>query len=134
MLKQLTSLFKRVDETDMQQRQREAMVDLLVWTMYADKVLALPENDRLDHMAEDLTWESTTPFSHYLNMSTAKVRDVLGNEDKAEELLNDISRRLETPAARQEAYDACCDLAQSDGEVVDEEVQFLNKLKSTLRV
>ena len=134
MIDTLRKLFEKGDETGMQQREREAMVDLLMWTMYIDKVLTLPESDKIDRLAEDLTWTSSTPVGQYINASTSRVRDALGDKDKAAALLEDIHRRLDNEEMRREAYEACCDLAQADGQVADEEAQFLTLLKRELNV
>ena len=134
MIDTLRKIFEKGDETGMQQREREAMVDLLIWMMYVDKVLTLPENDKIDRWAEELTWKSSTPVGQYISASTSRVRDALGDRDKAAALLEDIHRRLENEEMRREAYEACCDLAQADGQVADEEAQFLSLLKREFNV
>ena len=134
MIDTLRKLFEKGDETGIQQRGREAMVDLLIWTMYVDKVLTLPESDKIDRLSEDLTWESSDSVGQYLNASTSRVRDVLGDKDKAAVLLEDIRRRLDNEEMRREAYEACCELAQADGQVADEEAQFIDMLKREFNV
>lgn len=134
MLERLRSYFKKVDESGAAQTQREAMVDLLLWTMYVDKRLSLPESEKIDQVAESLTWTSTTPMSQYLSLSTSKVRDILADEDKSDQFLDDIYRRLGSDEMRYQAYDACCDLAQADGEVAQAEEQFLTTLKTKFGV
>ncbi len=129
MLNELRGLLNYVGRKADAQRQREAMVDLLIWTMYADNLLALPENDRIDQLTETMEWDAPTPASQYLKRSIAKVRDAIDDEEKAELLMNGIYERLGTEDMRRSAYAACRDLARVDGEVAEEETDFLNSIK-----
>ncbi len=130
MLEHIRSLFKRIGSAADEQSQREAMVDLLVWTMYADNVLTLPENDRIDQVTEEMSWSSPTPPQLYVNTSIARVRDAIDDSEKSEALLNDISERLGSPKMRMHAYEACRDLANADGEVADQEMHFLRSVRA----
>ncbi len=106
------------------------MVDLLIWTMYADNVLTLPENDRIDQVTEEMKWQSATAPRQYVNVSIAKVRDAIDNTSKANAFLSDISDRLGSDKMRTRAYEACRDLARADGEVANEEMHFLSTVKT----
>lgn len=130
MLDHIRSLFQRIGSAADEQSQREAMVDLLVWTMYADNVLTLPENDRIDQMTEEMSWSSPMPPQLYVNVSIAKVRDAIDDAEASESLLNDISDRLGSEKMRMHAYEACRDLAKADGEVADKEMRFLSTIKT----
>lgn len=134
MLEQLSGLLERIGSAANAQKQREAMIDLLIWTMYADNVLTLPENDRIEKVSEEMKWESAMPAAQYLNLSIAKVRDVLDNQAKADDLLEDIRTRLGTAEMRREAYEACRDLAKSDGEIADKEMDLLTTVKERFNI
>ena len=84
MIDRLRSLLGKMNASHVPQQQREAMLDLLIWTMYADRRLALPENDSLDEMAGDMKWSAVTPVSQYMNHSFARIREVLDDPDEAE--------------------------------------------------
>lgn len=112
------------------QQQREAILDLFIWTMYADRHLALPENDSLDEMAGDMEWSAVTPVSQYMNHSFARIREVLDDPEKSDQLLDDIHRRLEGDHMRQTAYEMCHDLAHVDGQFADREQDFLNRVRT----
>lgn len=130
MLDHIRSLFKRIGSAADEQSQREAMVDLLVWTMYADNVLTLPENDHIDHVAGEMTWHSATRPQQYVNIAVAKVRDALDDSAKADAFLDDISERLGSDKMRMHAFEACRDLARADGELADAERHFLGTIKT----
>lgn len=129
MLDELRRLLNYIGRTANVQRQREAVIDLLIWTMYADNLLALPENDRIDRVADEMEWDSPMPAPQYLKVAIAKIRDALDDEEEAAAVMDSIYERLGTDHMRKEAYDACRALAQVDGEVADEEMDFLNSVK-----
>jgi hypothetical protein len=129
MIDRIKSLFERVGDAPVSQPQREALIDLLLWTMYVDKRLALPEGERIDQVPEELSWEAVTPFPQYLNARVARVREVLSDAQQDEALMDEIYARLGTDAMRRRAFDACADLAQVDGQVADEEARFLERVR-----
>ena len=129
MLEQFRRFFERIGRAADAQRQREAMIDLLIWMMYADNVLTLPENDRIDQITAEMEWEAPSRPSVYINTSISKIRDVLADEEKGRALLEEIHSRLGTDRMRKEAYEACRELARADGQLADEELQLLNTVK-----
>ncbi len=110
------------------------MIDLLIWTMYADNVLTLPENERIDEVTDEMPWDSAIPARQYLYVSIARVREALDDPEKAESLLNDISDRLGSRDMRVQTYEACRDLALADGEVAAQESQFLEVVKQHFKI
>lgn len=129
MLNDLRGFLNYIGRRADAQLQREAMIDLMIWTMYADKLLSLPENEKIDQMTEEMEWKSPTPPSQYVMIAISKIRDVLEDEAKAAEEMDSIYERLGTDDMRRDAYTVCRDLARADGEVADEEVNFLNTIK-----
>lgn len=129
MLDNVRDLLNYVGSKANAQQQREAMIDLLLWTMYADKLLALPENDRIDELSAEMEWDSPTPASQYLQVAVSRIRDVLEDPEKAAAEMDSIYERLGSDEMRRNAYTACRDLAKVDGEVSDEEQSFLNAIK-----
>lgn len=134
MLDQIRSLFKRIGGAEAEQKQREAMVDLLIWTMYADNVLSLPENDKIDQLTAEMPWDSTIPAQQYMLTSIARVRDAVEDSGASEALLEDIYKRLGSDAMRRRTYEACRDLAHADGEMAATEMHFLNTVKSRFKI
>ncbi len=130
MLARLKGLFHKFEELSISQPQREAMLDLLLWTMYADRVLALPENERIDQLPDELSWDSVTPFPLYVSTALARVRESLADPDEAQALMDDVYARLGTEAMRRRAYDACRDLSGLDGDVSEEEAAFLERVRT----
>ena len=127
MIERFRKILRQVDPKA-SRPQREALIDLLIWMMYADHVLALPEREMIDEMAETLNSDETLPLSQYLGASVGKVRRALGDDEKSEALLDDIYQRLGTDDMRHRAYEACRRLAEVDGLMAEPETAFLDRL------
>lgn len=130
MLGQLVNRLKGLSSGAGAQMEREATIDLLIWTMYADNLLALPENEKLDQITQEIPWDSPTRPDQYMNVAIARVRDVVADSTLADGFLDDISRRLGSRKARAEAYQLCRELAQSDGQLAERETQLLDRIKA----
>jgi uncharacterized tellurite resistance protein B-like protein len=110
--------------------EREATIDLLIWTMYADNLLALPETEKLDQITQEIPWDSPTRPDQYINSAFSRVRDVVADSTLADGFLADVSRRLGSRKARTQAYELCRELAQSDGQVAERETQLLKRIRA----
>ncbi len=127
------SFFKRFLDDDPEagsrdQAQREALVDLLVWLMFIDKYVALPEQELIENAPGVKNWSSLTPFEQYLRDAITRARNAISNEGRTAGYLADIYARLGDPAARLAAYDACVVLADVDGTRAESESAFIHNV------
>lgn len=129
MLEHLRKRLKGIGTSAGEQPQREALLDLLLWTMYADNRIALTESEHIDQLSDELSWESPNPLVQYLNASVARVRDVHSNPDSVQDFLDDVFQRLRTREMRVEAFEKCKELAGVDGEISAEENGRLDLIK-----
>lgn len=105
---------------------REAMVDLLLWTMFVDRHVALAEHETIDAMAADLEWTGRVPLADYMRESTARARKVVDEGDTAaKDYLASIRERLQSRRDRTRAMVACREMVNSDGKLRPEEAQLL---------
>jgi uncharacterized tellurite resistance protein B-like protein len=111
------------------QAQREAVLDLLVWTMFADRHITRPEQELVRREAEDLAWEGYRPIEQYMDGSIRRVRDVLGSPTAEAAYLEDISERLGDARTRELALRACTRIAEVDGEVAPAERELLERAR-----
>ncbi|MEM1202711.1 MAG: hypothetical protein AAGN66_05735 [Acidobacteriota bacterium] len=111
------------------QAQREALVDLLVWTMYVDRHLALAERDTIEGHTRDLPWDAVTPLPTFLEAAVTRARDVLEDDNLAGEYLDGISHRLGTAEARRRALVACHELIASDGRLTEGEARHVKRVE-----
>lgn len=130
----LKSQLERTHEASASQKEREAVIDLLVMTMYADRFIASAENDAIERVAEQIDGDAPLPLAQYLNASIAKVRETLGDKEQHHALLRDISERLGTDRMRTLAYQASRAVARADDEMADEEEQFLNTVRAVFEI
>ncbi len=132
MLDFISRFFSFSPEDGLRQKQREALVDILVWTMYIDKYLALSEKEDIEREMASMTWHSVTSIEQYYDESVTRARDVLSRPAKAAAYLEDIKSRLGDEATRGSALDACRQLANADGKIVPTEEAFLDSLRKAL--
>ncbi len=136
LIEQLVQLFRPVDPPpDDPQAYREALVDLLVWTMFVDRHLALAEQDLIDAVTEDMEWTSRVPLEDFLRESTARARAVIDSElPSAEGYLATIGSRLHNPKDRTRVYQVCQELVNSDGKLRQEEIQHLKAVAKAFKL
>jgi len=112
------------------QPQREALLDLLVWVMFADRHVAAPEQAQIQRVAQDLPWEGYQSVYLYLDAAVRRARDALANTTTAERYLDDIAARLGDTPAMKKAYQASRDVAGADGEIAPAEQALLERVRA----
>lgn len=130
----LLELLKGPDQAEASQQEREARLDLMVWTMFVDRHVARAEQSYIREQTGGMGWAGTYPLEVYLDASVRRIRDALGSEAAEDAYLEDILARLTTPEARQRAYLSCASLAGADGEMASAETAHLERLKVRLGV
>lgn len=120
------------DDPRCSQCQREALLDLLVWTMFVDRHVAAPEQAHIKKEAAGLAWEGRLPVDRYVDASVRRIRDVLGSPDAERAYLEDINIRLGDEPTRVRAVYACQELTEADGQVAPAEATWMELLKKTL--
>jgi hypothetical protein len=114
------------------QVQREAIVDLLHYCMYADNHIALAEDSILDDTVSILNWEPGASFESYETRSIARVRETTEHPDARDEFLSSIKQRLSSKAARALALNVSHQLFVSDGIETEKEALLEARLKQLL--
>lgn len=130
----LESQLERTREAGASQKEREAVIDLLVMTMYADRFVDTAENDAIERVASAIGGDDSLPLAQYVNASIAKVRETLDDEERQRALLEDVSERLGTDRMRGLAYQASRAVAEADDEMADEEEQFLSSVRAVFEI
>ncbi|PIE25314.1 MAG: hypothetical protein CSA62_01370 [Planctomycetota bacterium] len=131
MLERVLNLFRK-DQQAAQQRdqaQGEALIDLLVWTMFVDRHVASVEAQQIRKEAEDLHWDGHHSLDRFIDNSVKRVRDILGSETAEEAYLDDIYLRLANAGMRLRALTACEELIGVDGDRAEAEFAHLERIK-----
>ena len=96
------------------QDEREAVVTLMLVTMYADKKLTLEENATLHRYEKLIKWDSGMSLGYFFSNAIAAVRSAMRDEDKLNTLLGDAFKRIHSEAIRTLTIKACNDVAGAD--------------------
>ena len=114
------------------QRQREAIVDLLCYCMYADNLIMLAEDRLIADTVAKFNWESKVPFDQFAVRSIDNARNARENQGYRDKFLTSIRDRLDTAAVTGKALDLCQELFVADGVRSDEEDAVLQNLRQLL--
>jgi hypothetical protein len=128
-------LFKRSDTQNdgFTQTEREAIVDLLHFCMYADKHIAISEDDMIEKVARTMNWDPKISYEYYEGKSTGTARAALADEDARSKFMKDLHDRLKSKESRSFALKVADDLMKVDGEKKQVEFDVLLELKRALR-
>ena len=109
-------------------REHEAVVELLLLVMMADRHISEDELDEIRNISDDSGWESSTfSFDQYLGQAMAKVRTAVADH-AIEALLDDIDGRITSTVLRQSLFSAARDVAGVDHDIDHEEESLLGQV------
>jgi hypothetical protein len=113
------------------QPQREAIVDLLHYCMYADNFVALAEDKFINGVAATLNWDDNISFEVYEGGSIGKARKAKESAGYRDTFYKDVVARLATKDARALALKLCKELYNADS-MADSESEQLAVIKKLL--
>src|SRR5215471_6270486 len=130
----LKKLFGKSEESKdgLTQPQREAIVDLLNYCMYADNLVFLAEDRLIADTVAKFNWELKTPFDQFDARSVGNARNARESQVYKDQFLASIRDRLGTAAVKGQALDLCQELFVADGARSDEEDAVLQNLRVLL--
>jgi uncharacterized tellurite resistance protein B-like protein len=114
------------------QPQREAIIDLMNYCMYADNLVMLAEDRLITDTVAKFNWESKVPFDQFVLRSTDNARNARESQVYRDRFLASIRDRLGTAAVKGQALDLCQELFVADGARSDEEDAVLQNLRKLL--
>src|SRR5437870_8769889 len=130
----IKQLFRKSDapKDGLTQPQREAIVDLLNYCMYADNLVFLAEDRLIADTAAKFNWDSKVPFDQFEVRSVSNARNARESQVYRDQFLASIKDRLGTAAVKGQALDLCQELFVADGARSDEEDAVLQNLRTLL--
>ncbi|MBU1238333.1 hypothetical protein KKF84_09125 [Myxococcota bacterium] len=138
MLELLGRLFRRESDgvtlDGYVQMEREALVDVILLAMYADKHLAIEEQRLMKRETASLQWKSVVPLENYVHEATSKVRKAMESPALKKELLRSIQERFFSSESRARAFELCQDMLLADGIKTTEEIAFQEELREYLGI
>ena len=109
-------------------REHEAVIELLLLVMIADRHISEDELDEIRNISDDSGWESSTfSFDQYLGQAMAKVRDAVADH-ATDSLLDDIDARIASTVLRHSLFSAARDVAGVDHDIAPEEESLLGQV------
>jgi hypothetical protein len=114
------------------QPQREAIVDLLTYCMYADNLVFLAEDRFITDTVAKFNWDSKEPFDQFVLKSTDNARNASESQVYRDRFLGSIRDRLDTAAVKEKALGLCQELFVADGSRSDEEEDVFQNLRKLL--
>jgi hypothetical protein len=117
---------------NMNQKQREALVDLLLLGMFADGSLKVSDDQKLLSVIEEIGWESYQTPDLYFQSAIAKARDAADTEPGTVARLKKIRDSLASDEIRQQAIERLEKFLSLDGRPGVEESKFLELAKASL--
>jgi uncharacterized tellurite resistance protein B-like protein len=128
MNQRLRDLYSHVSVHATADREHEAVIELLLLVMVADRHISEQELDEIRSISDDSGWESSTfSFDQYLGQAMANVRTAIA-EHSTDALLNDIDQRIVSSVLRQSLFSAARDVAGVDHDLVPEEESLLGQV------
>jgi hypothetical protein len=131
----LRKLFHKTEAPNdgLTQPQREAIVDLLNYCMYADNLVMLAEDRLIADTVAKFNWDpKTVPFDQFDARSVGNARNARESQGYRDQFLASIRDRLDTAAVKGKALDLCQELFVADGARSDEEDAVLQNLRALL--
>lgn len=131
MIDFLSNLFENKSQSDnYTQSEREALLDIILLSTYADNHIDLSEKKIMDLKIDSLSWESVTPVESFLDERIGTIRNAINSESIKEEILDSIQKRLVSEKSKKSAYAFCEKILMADGTKTPEEKDFQETLKS----
>jgi hypothetical protein len=115
------------------QSEREAIVDVLHYCMYADRHVAIAEDTMIETVARTLDWDPKISYEYYEGVSTGVVRKALADQESRKAFILSLQQRLKSNDSRSFALRVANDLMKVDGEKTSEEFDMLAELRRSLQ-
>jgi|GEM_PF-2489647 len=128
------NLFRSSDQPKdgFNQSEREALVDILHYCMFADKHISVAEDEAIEAVARTLDWDSKVSYEYYEGKSTGVVRAALADPILKEMFFESLRVRLKSPDHRIFALSVADDVMKADGLRKADERAASQELKAAL--
>ena len=123
---------KKESAPKLPQPEREAIVDLLHFCLYADAHISLKEGEFISDVLEVIGWDTNLSFSAYEQRSISAARAARVDEKSKKEFIEYAAERLKSKGSKDLAVSLCADLLASDG-TRDREAQLLAQIKAIVK-
>jgi hypothetical protein len=111
--------------TGLTDKQKQAVVDLLVLGMYADGNLDLIEDEKARRVLDSIQFSSDSARQYFLDASFARARKHGVSVKTTRTYISEIGKNFPTPEARRLVYTTLEDSLTSDRKMAEKECELL---------
>ena len=120
--------------TDLTAEQRQALLDLLILGMYADRKLASAEDACVQKLLASFSFTSDFERDSFADAAFTRTTRHVSSPEAVRAYVEDLAPRFQPTELRQNVYDRLNELLTSDGRVTTEENQLLQAVKAAFRL
>lgn len=113
------------------QKERDALINLMLLARYVDKSLSIAENDTFENILGNMQWQDVIKPHSRVNEYLLGVRHAAQSDETIEHFLNEQCGYFQTNEAKQIALKKIDNILQSDG-LVDVEKNLYKTIKAKL--
>lgn len=111
-------------------KQKKALLDLLVLGMYADSHLARVEEARIQKLLDSFEFPSDHSRNQFFDAGVSRVNRQGTSAEAIRNIVRDLAREFTSPDLCRRAVDALDQLLASDSAVTDRERDFLADVRN----
>ena len=115
---------------DFTNEQKQALLDLLILGMYADRNLASAEDACVQNLLASFQFPSDFQRDNFSDAAFTRTSRHTSSPDAVRAYVADLAKRFPTPEIRRTVYDRLNSLLTSDGRVTTEESQLLTAIRA----
>ena len=115
----------------MTQSQREALLDLVIFSIFTDSHLSLKEDAALEAAFEAIGWEAEKPREIFICTSMNRARRATDTDSAAAEYIRARAAAFTDAATQTKALELLQNILAADG-TADSETEFLTRVKAGL--
>ncbi len=120
--------------TDFTSEQRQAVMDLLILGMYADRNLASAEDACVQKLLNSFQFPSDFERDKFSDAAFTRTSRHTGSPDAIKSYVNELAKRFPNRDVRQTVYNRLNELLTSDGRTTTEESQLLCAVKAAFQL
>ena len=115
---------------DFTNEQKQALMDLLILGMYADRNLASAEEACVQSLLGSFQFPSDSERDSFSDAAFTRTSRHTSSPDAVRAYVNDLAKRFAAPDMRRTVYERLNQLLTSDGRVTTEESQLLAAVRT----
>ncbi len=118
-----------IEQSD--QKSSEALVELATFFYKVDRRISLEEQDYIANLLKGLPWDANLSKESFQMSCIGRINDIVdAPDDDVFKYLAGLMESFESSEALEKAQRICQEISDSDGEIADDEVKYLDFVKS----